>query len=142
MVAAGATLLVAHRADDRSDRAEAILAATRKFTMTLLNLDFADPRAALDSLRRQSTGEFADQLAQVDTHFRQQLDAARVTSHGAAVTVAIVSATDSESTVLISARAVVSNAQTSAPQGRDFRWEAGLQREDARWLVSHLEFVP
>jgi multidrug efflux pump subunit AcrA (membrane-fusion protein) len=142
VVSAGAALLVVHRADDRADRAEAILAATRQFTMTLLDLDFTKPGAALERLKSQSTGELAEQLTQVDADFQQKLGTARVSSRGASVTVGIVSATDNEATALISARAVVSNAQTSAPQGRGFRWEVGLQRADAGWLVSHMEFVP
>jgi Mce-associated membrane protein len=135
-------LVIVYRAHERHDRDAAIVASTKEFTAALLNLQYTQPGDILNKLDGLTTGELAGQLAAGHVDFDATLRDSRVRSTGSAVTSAIVSATNTDSTALVAAKAMVTNAHGDQPQQRSLRWELTLERRGERWLVSELEFVP
>ena len=88
-----------------------------------------------------TTGEFHDPYPQQADTLQQLVSDSDVTSVGKASSAGLVSYTSDQAVTLVAVSATVQNKQSPKPQPRVYRMRLTLQRSDAGWLVSNMEFV-
>lgn len=131
------------RADDaRTARDQAALTAAQEGVGKLLNLDYRKVDTALAELLDSATGDFASQLGDEQGPFGKALVKGKVQSSGQVLSSGIVSASDSEVTILVFATARVTNIEAENGENRQYRIEATMVPQENRWLIEELRFVP
>jgi Mce-associated membrane protein len=127
---------------DHHQRNDAITVAARDEALALLVLSPENVQATFDKVLANSTGGWRQEFAQQADQFTQVVRKGQVRSQATISESGIQTADDNHAVVLVSANAVIHNVDS--PQGYPgvYRILMNLQRQDGRWLVSDLQFVP
>ncbi|NKQ51676.1 hypothetical protein HFP15_02130 [Amycolatopsis sp. K13G38] len=127
--------------EQRDADREAALASARQVVLDLVEIDPKTVEQTVQRLRDSATGAFQPELAQQADAIKQVVSQSQVSSHGSVVEAALSSSDGDNAVALAAVQATVTNA--AAPQGeqRQYRFRVSLQRANAKWLVSNLEFV-
>ncbi|MBO0872772.1 MAG: hypothetical protein J2P19_05220 [Pseudonocardia sp.] len=129
------------RATNNDVRRQAVASSAQAVVLLLSNIGASNAAQQLDSLSKQSTGEFRDQLNGYAAIFQKILRVGNVTSQ-ANVTAAGIERMDADSaTVLVAVSTVVTNSQLPAGQPRAYRLAVELQRSGTQWLASKVDYV-
>jgi Mce-associated membrane protein len=142
LLAVGVALLVSGRVPTSDDAEQSALAVARQAAINLLTVDRADPKGSVERLAGESTGRFRQQLDEMADAFAGSLKDAQAGSTGQVSEAGIRAVSAEQASVLVSATANVRN--TRVPQGEpvQYRLIVGLERTQAGWLVSSMEFAP
>lgn len=142
-VAAGVLGYLRERAAQtaETDRQVAVQAA-RQEVITLTSIGKATAQDDLARLLDGATGSFKQQFTQQSDAFKQVLDQSGVESKGVIQEAGVLDSKDGAATVLVAATATVKNTQTPDGAARQYRMKVSLQKQDGKWLVCDLEFVP
>ncbi|MBE9373317.1 hypothetical protein IQ251_02545 [Saccharopolyspora sp. HNM0983] len=138
---ASAGLYYARWQHDQQQRDDAITVAARSQVLALLSLDPADVQGSLDRVIAGSTGGWRDQFAQNADQFGQVVRGGEVRSRAKITASALQQADDSHATVLVSASAMIANAESPQGYPAEYRTVMELENQGGRWLVSDLQFV-
>lgn len=128
--------------DVRAARDKAALAAAQDGIGKLINIDYAKVDVGLGELLKSATGDFAGQLGDQEGVFKKAVVQGRVRSKGEVLSSGIVSASDTEATVMLAATARVTNVEAKKGENRYYRFEVRMVKQGDRWLIGDLRFVP
>ncbi|MGX6510673.1 hypothetical protein [Rhodococcus sp. SJ-2] len=143
LVAAGAWLLFERQsAADHSDRREEYLQAARQTVLNLTNIQADTADADVKRLMEGATGDFKAEFEGREGPFVEVVQQAGVTTTGEVLEAGIQNEDGACTASLVASRAMVSNAEQSEPEPRDFRLRVTVCDEDGRLLASKVEFVP
>lgn len=143
LIAAGAWLLFERQsAADRNDRREEYLQAARQTVLNLTNIQADTADADVKRLMEGATGDFKAEFEGREGPFVEVVQQAGVTTTGEVLEAGIQNEDGSCTASLVASRAMVSNAEQSEPEPRDFRLRVTVCDEDGRLLASKVEFVP
>lgn len=139
---AGAVSWYIQTQHDHEQRDEAITVAAREQILALLTLSPENVQATFDKVLAKSTGGWRQEFAQQADQFTQVVRNGQVRSEATIADSGIQTANDDDATVLVAANAMIRNNES--PQGYPgvYRVLMKLHRQDGRWLVSDLQFVP
>ncbi|WP_146099125.1 hypothetical protein [Nocardia nova] len=142
-VAVCATRLYLDAGADKAaaERDRAVLDTGRKVAAELVTLDHNSAQHSLDTIAANSTGTFRDQFAKVSGTFSSVLTQGQVISTGEVKEAGIVSSDDHHATVLAAVTSTVKNTEAPEGQMRVYRMKMTLDKLEAKWLVSNVEFV-
>ena len=140
-VATGLLAAALHSSSGTAQQRAAVLLAARQEASSLTNLDTSRGGREFSSVLAGSAGSLRQQLSQGRSAFLKALTANDVSSSGTVLDAGIVTMNSSSATVLLNVKATVRNKQTSAPEARDYHWQAGLVYSGGRWLMTSLEFM-
>ncbi|TCN43853.1 Mce-associated membrane protein [Rhodococcus sp. SMB37] len=143
LIAAGAWLLFERQsAADRNDRREEYLQAARQTVLNLTNIQADTADADVKRLMEGATGDFKAEFEGREGPFVEVVQQAGVTTTGEVLEAGIQNEDGSCTASLVASRAMVSNAEQSEPEPRDFRLRVTVCDEEGRLLASKVEFVP
>ncbi len=143
LIAAGAWLLFEQQsAADRNDRREEHLQAARQTVLNLTNIQADTADADVKRLMEGATGDFKAEFEGREGPFVEVVQQAGVTTTGEVLEAGIQNEDGSCTASLVASRAMVSNAEQSEPEPRDFRLRVTTCDEEGRLLASKVEFVP
>ncbi len=143
LVAVGAWLIVDRQsANERDERREAYLQAARQavLNLTTINADTADADVA--RLLDGATGDFKAEFEGREGPFVEVVQQAGVDTTGEVLEAGIQNEDGTCASSLVASRAMVSNADQTEPEARDFRLRVTICDENGRLLASKVEFVP
>lgn len=143
LVAVGAWLIVDRQsANERDERREAYLQAARQtvLNLTTINADTADADVA--RLLEGATGDFKAEFEGREGPFVEVVQQAGVDTTGEVIEAGIQNEDGTCASSLVASRAMVSNADQTEPEARDFRLRVTICDENGRLLASKVEFVP
>ncbi|ATQ30775.1 hypothetical protein D092_22655 [Rhodococcus ruber Chol-4] len=143
LAGAGVWLWLDARADrDHDARRAAYLQAARQ---TVLNLTTIHPQSAAADVQRLldgATGDFKAEFEGREGPFVDVVTKANVDTTGEVIEAGIQAEDGACMTSLVAARSMVSNAEQTEPEPRDFRLRVTICDEDGRLLASKVDFVP
>jgi Mce-associated membrane protein len=120
---------------------EAVVNAARVVALELSSIGANNASQRIDSLAKQSTGEFHDQLSGYAVMFEKVLQAGAVTSQVNITSAGIERLDENKATVLLTVTAIVSNSQVPNGEPRGYRLAVELERAGDQWLVSKVNYV-
>ncbi|UYP19510.1 hypothetical protein OED52_02770 [Rhodococcus sp. Z13] len=143
LVAAGAWLIVDRQsANDRDERRDAFLQAARQTVLNLTTIGADTADADVARLLEGATGDFKAEFEGREGPFVEVVQQAGVNTTGEVLEAGIQNEDGTCASSLVASRAMVSNADQSDPEPRDFRLRVTICDEDGRLLASKVEFVP
>jgi Mce-associated membrane protein len=141
LAGSGGVLWFVRAAHDHQVRDTAVTVAARNQVLALLTLNPDSVQSSLDAVLAGATGGWRQQFAGEADRFTQVVHTGQVRAQATISSSAIQKADDQRATVLVSANAMIQNAES--PQGYlgAYRVLLDLEIQGGRWLVSNLEFV-
>lgn len=129
------------RAQDRL-RQEALEVA-RQQSVNMVSIDSKNIDKQMKSMLEDATGDFKRQFRGVQQTFAQVVKKGEVSSKGVVQEAGLSELSEGEAQALVAVKATVKNSETP-PEGRPshYRFKVDLTREEDRWLVSGMQFVP
>lgn len=136
------TVLVTRGALTNQDaQRQAAISAATAVTRDLSSISASNAPQHMDSLTKQSTGEFHDQLGAYSAIFEKILQTGNVKSDATVTAAGIERMDEHDATVLVTVASLVSNSQMSAAQPRFYRLSVQLQHLGGMWLASKVVYV-
>lgn len=143
MLTASGYLVWTHRQIEQQMRNQAEFeAAAKQAVVTLMSIDFNDPRAAVRRIAENSTDPFRAELLGAADDFVKMATDAKVTTTAMANTAAVKSATSESAVVLVAASSTVTDAAGAQQAPRNWRLSVGLERDGDRIKMSSVDFLP
>lgn len=143
VVAAGIWLIVDQRsADERDERRAAFVQAARQTVLNLTTIRADSADADVQRLIDGATGDFKAEFEGREGPFVEVVQQAGVTTIGEVLEAGIQNEDGTCASSLVASRAMVSNADQTEPEPRDFRLRVTICDENGRLLASKVEFVP
>lgn len=130
------------KAIERDDLRDSAVSFAERQALTLLSINSKDIDARMKDLADNSTGDFRRQLVGMQKTFGEVVRRGKVRSTGKVDASAVSEATDTKARVLLALSAEVANAGSKKPKLRHYRIIVDLKREEDRWLVGGMQFVP
>ena len=142
LCAGGVLLFLQHRGTEQrnTDERQAMTVAQQVAT-DLTSLNATDAQAKIDSLTRESTGNFRVQIDSYAALVRALLSQNQAGSSGTVSAVGIEKLEDNSASVLVTVTAAVSNSSLPDAQPLSYRLAIQLRRDAGRWLASDVGFV-
>ncbi|GAA5148900.1 hypothetical protein GCM10023321_11880 [Pseudonocardia eucalypti] len=141
LASAGGVLWYLRAQHDHRERDAAVTAAARNEVLALLTLSPDNPQATRDRVLAGATGAWREEFARGAGPFNQVVHTGQVGSRAAISASAVQHADQRRATVLVSANAVIQNADSPRGHPGAYRVRLVLENQDGNWLVSDLEFV-
>jgi Mce-associated membrane protein len=142
-VAAGVWLIIDQRsADERDERRAAFVQAARQTVLNLTTIRADSADADVQRLIDGATGDFKAEFEGREGPFVEVVQQAGVTTMGEVLEAGIQNEDGTCASSLVASRAMVSNADQTEPEPRDFRLRVTICDENGRLLASKVEFVP
>jgi Mce-associated membrane protein len=142
LLAAGVTLFVHnHRVSAAEASKAAALDTARQIATSLTTITPDNAAGQLDSLTKQSTGSFKDQIAGYSAMFQAVLKQGNVASRGTITAAGIEKMEGDAASALVAVSALITSGQVPQGQPRTYRLLVSLQRAGGQWLVSNVDFV-
>jgi len=143
VVAAGVWLIIDQRsADERDERRAAFVQAARQTVLNLTTIRADSADADVQRLIDGATGDFKAEFEGREGPFVEVVQQAGVTTMGEVLEAGIQNEDGTCASSLVASRAMVSNADQTEPEPRDFRLRVTICDENGRLLASKVEFVP
>lgn len=143
LVAVGAWLIVDRQSDaDRDERREAQLQAARQTVLNLTTIGVDTAEEDVARLLEGATGDFKAEFEGREGPFVEVVQQAGVNTTGEVLEAGIQNEDGTCTSSLVAARAMVSNAEQTEPEPRDFRLRVTICDENGRLAASKVEFVP
>ncbi|HEY4007734.1 MAG TPA: hypothetical protein VGM60_21475 [Pseudonocardia sp.] len=140
--AAGALLFLQHRGtEQRNTEERQATAVAQQVATDLTSLNATDAQEKIDSLTRESTGNFRGQIDSYAALVRALLSQNQAGSNGTVSAVGIEKQDGNSASVLVTVTAVVSNSNLPSAQPLSYRLAIQLRRDAGRWLASDVGFV-
>jgi len=143
VIAAGVWLLVDQQsAAERDERRAAFVQAARQTVLNLTTIRADSADADVQRLVEGATGDFKAEFEGREGPFVEVVQQAGVTTVGEVLEAGIQNEDGTCASSLVASRAMVSNADQTEPEPRDFRLRVTICDENGRLLASKVEFVP
>lgn len=143
VIAAGVWLLVDRQsAAERDERRAAFVQAARQTVLNLTTIRADSADADVQRLIEGATGDFKAEFEGREGPFVEVVQQAGVTTVGEVIEAGIQNEDGTCASSLVASRAMVSNADQTEPEPRDFRLRVTICDENGRLLASKVEFVP
>lgn len=125
------------------ERYGAVQAAASDQVSALLNIDYRNPQATIETVKAGSTAEFAEQFDAATGGLVEVTAQAKSVMTADVLWTGVVDVHPDSATVIVATTGTVTNTLTGEkPAARNFRIKVDLVQEDGRWLMSGLDFVP
>lgn len=141
LLVACAVLVTRGALTNQDAQRQAAISAATAVTRDLSSISASNAPQHMDSLTKQSTGEFHDQLGAYSAIFEKILQAGNVKSDATVTAAGIERMDEHDATVLVTVASLVSNSQMSAAQPRFYRLSVQLQHLGGMWLASKVDYV-
>ncbi len=143
VIAAGVWLLLDRQsAAERDERRAAFVQAARQTVLNLTTIRADSADADVQRLIEGATGDFKAEFEGREGPFVEVVQQAGVTTVGEVLEAGIQNEDGTCASSLVASRAMVSNADQTEPEPRDFRLRVTICDENGRLLASKVEFVP
>ena len=143
LVAAGAWLIVDRQsANERDEKREAFLQAARQTVLNLTTISAESADADVARLLDGATGDFKAEFEGREGPFVEVVQQAGVDTTGEVLEAGLQNEDGTCASSLVASRAMVSNADRTEPEPRDFRLRVTICDENGKLLASKVEFVP
>jgi len=135
-------LLFRHDQATPTDAArQAAVNAAEAVALELSTIGAGNAGEHMESLAKQSIGEFHDQLSGYSPIFQKILQVGKVSSRGTVTATGIERLDADSATILVTLSATVTNSQLPAGQLRGYRLAVQLERSGTQWLASKVDYV-
>jgi len=129
--------VAALRAHDRE-----VVEAADNGVVALLSIDHSRAQADVQRVLDQSIGAFHDDFASRAADFIKTAEDSKAVTKGSVTASALESATADSAIVLLAASSQVTNLSGARGEPRPWRMSVTMSRDEDKWKMSNVEFVP
>ncbi|MPZ36190.1 MAG: hypothetical protein GEV13_35465 [Rhodospirillales bacterium] len=127
--------------NEETEREDATQAA-RQGIINLTTIDHNTADRDVKRLLEGTTGQFKKDFTERSNDFVDLVKQSKVVSSGDIREIGIEKKDEKSVRVLVAAQAQVRNSAAPEGEPRDYRLAVTLEKQDNRWLISNVEFVP
>ncbi|MGW0248169.1 hypothetical protein ACWDYH_16225 [Nocardia goodfellowii] len=141
MVGAGVSIYLTHNNSVREDRRTEYVQAARQAVLNLTTIRADSAKEDVDRILATASGKFKTEFDGRVDPFLQIVQQAKVVSNGEIIEAALVRDDENSATVLVAAKQTLTNAGSTEPQTRFYRFRITVNRTDSGMSASNVEFV-
>jgi Mce-associated membrane protein len=141
LVASGWLFVSNHKMRAAETSRAAALDTARGVATSLTTITPDNAPGQIDSLTKQATGSFKEQIAGYSAMFQAVLKQGNVASRGTITAAGIEKMEGDSASAIVAVSALITSGQVPQGQPRTYRLLVSLQRDGGQWLASNVDFV-